>query len=248
MGPDPDCVAVRLRTTTHERDEFGLLVCIVGHALAQKAGAALHNLDHQWNYALGVPDPRDPAGRRGLASFNPAAIWVNAEGSRFVNEFAGAKDSLPALLAQKGQTYWSVFDEAGKPSFSVTLAGWNDSRKIQKVIFDNPALVKSAPTLEELAARIGIPAGALVETVARYNRMVAGGEDKDFGRFGPGGSAARPAKIEAPPFYAVQFFPITRKSMGGIQVDRCCRVLDRQGQPIPGLYAVGELAGFGRDL
>ena len=104
--------------------------------------------------------------------------------------------------------------------------------------------MKSAPTLEELAARIGIPAGALVETVARYNRMVAGGEDKDFGRFGPGGSAARPAKIEAPPFYAVQFFPITRKSMGGIQVDRSCRVLDRQGQPIPGLYAVGELAGF----
>jgi len=215
-----------------------------GHALAQKAGAVLFHLDHQWNYALGLPDPRDPSGRRGLASFNPTGIWVNAEGKRFVNEFAGAKDSLPALLAQKNMTYWSVFDEAGKRSFGVTLAGWSDFAQIQTVVFDNRDLVKSAATLEDLAQQVGLPPAALAETVKSYNRMVEEGRDSEFARF-PSSGSPRPQKIEKPPFYAVQFFPITRKSMGGVKVDLSCRVLDRQGKPIPGLYAAGEVTGFG---
>ena len=37
----------------------------------------------------------------------------------------------------------------------------------------------------------------------------------------------------------------SRKSLGGIQTDLGCRVLDGQGDPIYGLYAVGECAGFG---
>jgi predicted oxidoreductase len=38
---------------------------------------------------------------------------------------------------------------------------------------------------------------------------------------------------------------ITRKSLGGIQTDLQSRVLGADGQPIPGLYAIGEAAGFG---
>jgi predicted oxidoreductase len=38
---------------------------------------------------------------------------------------------------------------------------------------------------------------------------------------------------------------ITRKSLGGLQTDLHSRVLDLHGQPIDGLYAVGEAAGFG---
>jgi hypothetical protein len=38
---------------------------------------------------------------------------------------------------------------------------------------------------------------------------------------------------------------ISRKSMGGIQTDLDCRVLNEVGQPIAGLFAVGESAGFG---
>lgn len=215
-----------------------------GHAIAERAGAALVNLDHQWNYAIGLPDPRDPARQRGLAAFNPAAIWVNADGKRFVNEFAGAKTSAAALLRQKGQTYWSIFDEAAKRSLGVTLAGWSDFQQIERVIFDNPELVKSAPALPELAAKIGVPPAALAETIERYNRQVAERRDTDFGRFGPT-TNPKPAAIEKPPFYAARFFPITRKSMGGVRIDLSCRVLNVNGKPIPGLYAAGEVAGFG---
>ncbi|MBC8117490.1 MAG: FAD-dependent oxidoreductase [Candidatus Saccharimonas sp.] len=118
-----------------------------GHRLAQQAGASWDRMDHQWNYALGLPDPRDPSGRRGLAAFNPASIWVSQHGKRFTNEFAGAKHSLPALLAQPGAAYWAVFDEGGKPSFKVTLAGWEDFRELERVIFANPKLVLSAHAL-----------------------------------------------------------------------------------------------------
>jgi predicted oxidoreductase len=53
-----------------------------------------------------------------------------------------------------------------------------------------------------------------------------------------------PQKIEQPPFYALQFFPLTRRSMGGVVIDHSCRVIDILDRPITGLYAVGELTGL----
>jgi uncharacterized protein len=50
---------------------------------------------------------------------------------------------------------------------------------------------------------------------------------------------------KAGPLIAIREFIISRKSMGGLQTDLQCRVLDRAGTPIPGLYAAGESAGFG---
>jgi predicted oxidoreductase len=47
------------------------------------------------------------------------------------------------------------------------------------------------------------------------------------------------------PLIAVKLHVITRKSLGGLQTDLSARVLDVTGAPIPGLYAAGEVAGFG---
>jgi predicted oxidoreductase len=49
----------------------------------------------------------------------------------------------------------------------------------------------------------------------------------------------------ARPLMAIREYVISRKSMGGIQTDLECRVLDRADRPIEGLYAIGEAAGFG---
>jgi len=43
----------------------------------------------------------------------------------------------------------------------------------------------------------------------------------------------------------VKLHVLTRKSLGGIQTDLSARALSADGSPIPGLYAVGEAAGFG---
>jgi uncharacterized protein len=49
----------------------------------------------------------------------------------------------------------------------------------------------------------------------------------------------------AGPLIAIKLQPMARKSLGGIQTDLESRVLDSRGEPIPGLWACGEAAGFG---
>jgi uncharacterized protein len=58
----------------------------------------------------------------------------------------------------------------------------------------------------------------------------------------------KPAPLKkkgAGPFIAIRMQLVTRKSLGGLRTDLDSRVLDGAGQPIPGLYCVGEAAGFG---
>jgi flavocytochrome c len=215
-----------------------------GHEVARAAGAALTRLDHQWNYITGLPDPRFPDGKRGLNGYNAYSIWVNAEGKRFVAERISAKLGFPVVARQKGSTYWSVFDEASKRNFWMAGSDWSSFDAIEKQIFGNPALVKSAATIEELATKCGLPPAALRETVDRFNGFVDKGVDEDFARFGPG-KPWKPRKLAEAPYYCAQFYPLSRKSMGGIAIDGQARVLDTAGQVIPGLYAAGEATGFG---
>ncbi|PBB45031.1 FAD-binding dehydrogenase [Mesorhizobium sp. WSM3866] len=59
---------------------------------------------------------------------------------------------------------------------------------------------------------------------------------------------AKPHKMLDPangPLIAVRLNILTRKTLGGLQTDLDSRVLDAAGEPVPGLYAVGEVAGFG---
>lgn len=218
-----------------------------GHKLAESAGGALVHMDHQWNYFTGIPDPRYPGTNRGLSAANMYGIIVNPEGRRFANLHGWAKAVMPPLLKQKQATLWFIFDEATKPKFVVSGSDWADFKQVEKHILNNPKLVQSADTLEQLAEKSGLPPRNLVETVRRYNDLVKRGVDEDFQRFGPGRPAfsnmASPA-LATPPYYAMQAFPLTRKSMGGVAIDRKCRVLDKQKQPISGLFAVGELTGL----
>lgn len=224
------------------RNSIGL-----GHQMAQDVGADFVHMDYQWNYFTGLPDPRYPGSNRGLNATNLYGILVNAEGQRFANFHGWAKEVMPVLLKQEHATVWCIFDEASKPFFSVSGSDWGDFKKVDKLILQNPDLMKKAETVEQLAEQSGLPVKNLVETVARYNDLVEQGEDKDFGRFGPGKPAfsnkASP-KIATPPYYAMQTYPLTRKSMGGVAIDLQTRVLDKRKQAIPGLYAVGELTGL----
>jgi len=59
---------------------------------------------------------------------------------------------------------------------------------------------------------------------------------------------AKPHKLldpKAGPLIAVRLNILTRKTLGGLQTDLSCRVLGMDGQPVSGLYAAGEAAGFG---
>jgi uncharacterized protein len=59
---------------------------------------------------------------------------------------------------------------------------------------------------------------------------------------------AKPHKLldpDAGPLIAVRLNILTRKTLGGLQTDLDSRVVGVDGRPVPGLYAAGEVAGFG---
>jgi predicted oxidoreductase len=212
-----------------------------GHDMATAAGAALTRIDRHYIYINGVVNPRDPEKIHALTAGNEASMWVNAQGMRFTNEMGFDKNILLDLLQQKPASYWAIFDAGSRNEFTVRGAGWLNNTMPDHPILDNSQAAAAAQSLQELAARTGLPAEALQQSVQRFNALIDSGADTDFDRFQSADAA--PRKIEQPPFYAVPMFPMTRKSMGGVAVDRQARALDGKGQVIPGLYAVGELNG-----
>jgi succinate dehydrogenase/fumarate reductase flavoprotein subunit len=224
-----------------------------GLLMGVEAGGATHRLDHQWHYPFGVPDPRFPGENRAVSVRNLNGIWINSQGERFVNEWKASRYTVEAVVKQKPATYWLVFDSAGVDDLRYSGTDWADLKLAKRLLVDNPAITKCGNSWAELARNSGLPADRLEATATRYNHMVAVGEDTDFHRFGRQAlepwlavfTPPQPRALTMPPFYAMQAFPMTRKNMGGLKIDLDCRVLDKQGNPVGGLFAVGEVAGLG---
>jgi predicted oxidoreductase len=105
-------------------------------------------------------------------------------------------------------------------------------------------------SLEGLAARVGIDPEGLRGTIERWNRFVADGRDRDFGRgasaydrFHGDPSASHPnlGSIERGPFYALPVRVGSVGTKGGPRVDTHGRVLHVDDRPIPGLYGAGNV-------
>jgi predicted oxidoreductase len=212
-----------------------------GIELGTAAGAGLSRMDHQVTFVNGLPDPRRPA--HGLNTQNAAAIWVNAQGRRFVSEAVNSKAYEAAVFAQVPPTHWLIFDAQGRRKLRLRGAGWLTPDTITAEILDAPEVGHKYATIEALAIATGLPVQSLRATVDRYNEFVARGEDADFKRFDTESSSRKPVAIATPPYYALQLLPMTRKSMGGLAIDATGQVLDAREQPIAGLFAAGELTG-----
>ncbi|MFQ6004822.1 MAG: FAD-dependent oxidoreductase [Woeseia sp.] len=218
-----------------------------GHIMAEEAGAALTNMDRQYNGYAALPNVLGLDDERGFVGANSRAIWVNGEGRRFVTEAGIDRDVFPVVMRQEPPGYWRVFDDDDKGGFRINSphfvsAQALDREKIQRLVLDNPEVTIKADTLEELAERIGLPSDALVETVRDYNAKVHAGDSTDVN----GIPAEKPPPvftIDRAPFYAMRSFPMANKSAGGIAIDLSARALDAAGQPVPGLYAAGEVTG-----
>lgn len=199
-----------------------------GQRLASGVGARMTDLDRHTIFPNGVPDPRDAAGRRALAATHPDAIWVNAQGARFVSESADPKAVHAALMKQQPMHHWLVFDAKTRGRLRVRDAAWLGARTIEAEILANDAVTVQADSVRDLAERSGIEPEPLMATVLAHNAT---------------STKAETAPISTPPFYAVRLYPMTRKSMGGIAVDAAARVMDGSGRVIEGLYAAGEATG-----
>lgn len=119
-----------------------------------------------------------------------------------------------------------------------------------------PELARKMATVTEDGA---LDAAQMEAEVKRYDATLARGKslwnDDQIRRIAQlrnwRGDRLRTAKFQqiadpgAGPLIAIRMTVMARKSLGGIQTDLGCRVLRPEGDPIPGLYAVGEAAGFG---
>ena len=92
-----------------------------------------------------------------------------------------------------------------------------------------------------LARAIDVDVPTFLGEVIRYNEAFDAGLTKDAAL---GKSLAESKRFDTPPYYAIQLFPLARKNFGGVKTDLRCRVLNRFFEPIPGLYAAGEVAGM----
>lgn len=211
---------------------------------ALRAGAATDLMDQAW----WSPGLTHPDGRSAFALWFTGGVFVNQAGRRFVNESA-AYDRIGREIIREMQAgqlsvpFWMVYDdrEGEVPPVKATNVSMVDTEK-----YRSAGLWRTAATLAELAAVIGVPADSLEQTVARYNTMVAEGVDTDFGRgdeaYDRAFSAGEPplVAIDRPPFHAAAFGLSDLGTKGGLRTDHRARVLDQAGTPIPGLYAAGN--------
>lgn len=175
----------------------------------------------------------------------PWEIAVNAAGRRFIVEDDPSVDTRErALVLQPSHRYWLVFDdrileEAPTLVRTAPPAEQRDwTREDLRSAFGTIDSFVRADSIEELAARSGIDPTSLVQTVNEYNRSVRTGSDR-LGR------KHMPRAIEKPPFYSIRHQGGTLIAVGGVAVDDSLRVLRSSGDPIPGLYAAGEILGNG---
>ena len=189
-------------------------------------------------------DPRSGAPEPVVMIFN-YGILVDVRGRRFTDEAPSSADATYEAVTRvigeqpEGQA-WLILD--GRLD---EIPGWK-----RAVRSDQPPL--EAGTLEALAEKISVPVAELIETVQGYNAACPSG--KDFRPEQPdqiatiAGYAPRKSNWAFPltngPFRAYPIICGNCFTFGGLKIDPDARVLNRDGEAIPGLYAAGETIGL----
>ncbi|MDH3412819.1 MAG: FAD-binding protein, partial [Gammaproteobacteria bacterium] len=173
----------------------------------------------------------------------PFSIMVNAEGKRFLDEGADIRNYTYAkygriILEQPGQFAWQIFDS----SVTHLLRPEYRSRHVTKV---------KANSIEELAEKLDdVNKDELLKTIRKFNAAVKRGVPfnpnvKD-GREAVGLAVPRSnwaIPLENPPFEAYAVTCGITFTFGGLKITSDAQVVDTNHQPIPGLYAAGEMVG-----
>ena len=191
------------------------------------------------------------------ARFHGCFPFLNMEGKRFMNEGTWVQGKSMNIMRQTDHIAWSIFDKNWATYNTKSLENgvgggmfWDANGCVIGQEFTDEDLVGvvendlangstvMADTLEELAELTGIDADAMKQSIARYNELVANGDDVDF---------HKPVDflypVEEGPFYAAKVGVALLAVVGGLSIDTEMRVLDTNSQPIEGLYATGNASG-----
>ena len=207
-----------------------------GHLMAQQVGAKLSFMDQfetrtvDKTWRPGSPGQVGPI--RALGGIYFSCVFVNKLGKRFMDESLASHDEIAgSIVVQPDSVATFVFDENVRMIAPDEVARYERTR---------PGIIIRADTIEELATKIATPPGQLRQTIDEYNKAIDNGTaaSLDVPKSG------YQVKIETPPFCAV--YPVwcgLNATVGGPLVNSKALVLDQEGDPIPGLYAAGEMVG-----
>jgi succinate dehydrogenase/fumarate reductase flavoprotein subunit len=225
-----------------------------GLRMAQRIGAQTRGTREAWWAPMSITgDTRDGKPIGTLLRFErqgPGSIMVNRHGKRFANESQNYNDLARCLQSWDSPNNTTL----NTPAHVIVDQSYLERYGIlaHRAGEPTPDYLIEGATLEELAAKIGVPAENLVATVERFNAYAVKGEDPDFHRgetaydkyWGDGGNAwPNPSlgPLELGPFYALEVVNGAFGTNGGIATDGRAQVLDVDGVPIRGLFAVGNV-------
>jgi 3-oxosteroid 1-dehydrogenase len=221
-----------------------------GIRLGEDLGAAVDLMDDAW-WMPAIEQPKGKLFPLVSERSMPGSLIVNQAGKRFTNESAPyvnfIHDQLRLETEQGGHVpAWFIMDQRARQRY--TFAGFAPYQPLPKSWFGIGTMFSSS-TLEGLAAKIGVPAGALTATVERFNAAARAGRDDDFDR---GASAydryygdptlPNPClnELVKAPYLAAKLVPGDLGTKGGLVTDEHARVLKEDGSVLEGLYAVGN--------
>lgn len=217
-----------------------------GIRLAEPLGARVRNTDAYMTGLGGFkaePGPgrlrdwRDGWAMVGSANQRgPREIYVDQGGNRFMNEDEPSNDRRESAVMRLAQeTFWAVFDHEALFAGDCLIKGWQNEDIATAAAQGD--FCWGAQSIEELAPLAGIDAAGLAASVTQYNQAALDGSD-------PLGRRLPDYPLVTPPFYAFRLQGGSGLSWAGLNVDDQLRVLDAAQQPIPGLYAAGEVLGM----
>ena len=219
-----------------------------------KAGAAVDLMDDAWWGPTSVVPGEEQARMLVIEKSLPGSILVSQKGKRFVNEAAPYIDIVNSMY----RTHTP--EEPCVPAFFVFDAQYRKKYMCGPVLQGTPDFViqklfrqgymKRSDTLEGLAEQLGVDPAGLKESVAKNNEYAKTGVDPEFHRgdniydryYGDAKVTPNPClgPIGKPPYYAIEAFAGELGTKGGLMVDERARVLMSSGEPIAGLYAIGN--------
>ena len=176
----------------------------------------------------------------------PGSIIVGPDGRRFANESEPYQEFVTTMHQKGIEKAYYIGDRTHLRKYGMGMA-LPSPYPIGRLLRQNYLL--QAPTIPDLAQKIGVPVDTLQETVAEYNSFARTGQDTQFHRgetiydqfYGDPiiqpNSNLRPC--ETGPFYALPLYPGNVSTLYGLNTNVDAQVLDEQGQAIDGLFAVG---------
>lgn len=179
--------------------------------------------------------PGAPKGKKMKIILNQDAsgsIYVDARGKRIVNEGARRDQIRDAVLATPERYAYTVVDNDIFQTYDEI-----NRATVMKGIEIGEAW--TADTIPELAKKMGADPEGLTKTINRYNQFVNNKKDEDFGK----PERILTHKIQKGPFWACYTGMTVHHTMGGLNTNTKAQVLDWTGNPIPRLYAAGEITG-----